>query len=464
MLCGALLAENMDRSLQKYYRSPDAFGDFQVRGQLSEDKGYFLCGKDTICYGHSSAGFRASRASDSLYDTSNDFLLEGSSVVLPFDLTEVVENLQRERYSAHFREAGRLSNAVIRKVYYLLRPYLSVGMRKHLQRIHLRKWNQISFPAWPIDTTVDRLHRMMMGSAIKAQGLQEIPFIWFWPEDYTSCTIVTHDVESVFGRDFSDRLMDIDDSFGFRSSFQVVPECRYEVPESYLAAIRSRGFEVNVHDLKHDGRLYAERGEFARRAEQINQYGRKFDARGFRSGILYRNADWYDAFDFLYDMSIPNVAHLDPQRGGCCTVMPYFIGKMIELPVTCTQDYTLFHMLGDYSIDLWKRQIELIRANHGLVSILVHPDYLLEPRAQNTYKALLQHLAELRDADHMWTPLPKDVALWWRQRSEMKLVCEGGQWRVEGPGSERARVAFASPREDGVTYRIHSEASHAKIL
>jgi len=72
---------------------------------------------------------------------------------------------------------------------------------------------------------------------------------------------------------------------------------------------------------------------------------------------MYRNQDWYDSFDFSYDMSAPNVAHLDPMRGGCCTVMPYFIGKILELPVTTSQDYTLFHMLNDYSIDLWKQQL-----------------------------------------------------------------------------------------------------------
>ena len=37
---------------------------------------------------------------------------------------------------------------------------------------------------------------------------------------------------------------------------------------------------------------------------------------------MYRNQDWYDVFEFSYDMSVPNVAHLDPMRGGCCTVMP----------------------------------------------------------------------------------------------------------------------------------------------
>ena len=53
-------------------------------------------------------------------------------------------------------------------------------------------------------------------------------------------------------------------------------------------------------------------------------------------------------------MSVPNVAHLEPQRGGCCTVMPYFVGDVLELPLTTIQDYSLFHILGDYSTTLWK--------------------------------------------------------------------------------------------------------------
>ena len=75
----------------------------------------------------------------------------------------------------------------------------------------------------------------------------------------------------------------------------------------------------------------------------------------FRSGVLCPNADWYDAFEFSCDMSITDVAYLDQQRGGGCTVMPYFTGKIGELPLTCKQDHTLLQILADYSIDRWKR-------------------------------------------------------------------------------------------------------------
>jgi len=301
---------------------------------------------------------------------------------------------------------------------------------------------------------VDRIHQKLLALTLWAQGLEKMPFIWFWPNNFRCCAIMTHDVEELAGRDFSPQLMDLDESFGFHSSFQIVPENRYPVPKSYLNSIVSRGFEVNVHDLKHDGRLFADHEEFLRRANRINNYAKEYGAQGFRSGILYRNADWYDVFEFSYDMSIPNVAHLDPQHGGCCTVMPYFIGKIVELPLTCTQDYTLFNILGDYSIELWKKQIACVQANHGLISVIVHPDYILEPKPQSTYKALLNHLAELRVHGNIWTPLPREVAAWWRARSKMNLTFEHGEWRVQGEGCERACVGYASVAGKEVTYSL----------
>jgi len=42
------------------------------------------------------------------------------------------------------------------------------------------------------------------------------------------------------------RLMDLDDSVGIKSSFELVPESRYSLPETFLEEIRTRGFEINV--------------------------------------------------------------------------------------------------------------------------------------------------------------------------------------------------------------------------
>src|SRR6185295_15540154 len=126
--------------------------------------------------------------------------------------------------------------------------------------------------------------------ALAMQALQtdRLPFIWFWPRGHKACAIVTHDVETITGRNFSDRLMDIDDAFDIKASFQVVPEKRYSVPSSYLSAIRDRGFEVNVHGLDHNGNLFHGRQTFLTQAEKINRYAASFGSSGFRSPSLYR--------------------------------------------------------------------------------------------------------------------------------------------------------------------------------
>jgi hypothetical protein len=153
-------------------------------------------------------------------------------------------------------------------------------------------------------------------------------------------------------------------------------------------------------------------------------------------------------------MSVPNVAHLEPQRGGCCTVMPYFNGHVLELPLTTAQDYTVFHVLGRYDTALWQQQIDAILAENGLLSFIAHPDYLLEDRAWGVYRELLQLLERLRHERQLWTAAPADIDTWWRERQEMTLVQDDGKWIVTGPGSERARVAWARLDGDRVIYDV----------
>src|ERR1035441_6071919 len=86
--------------------------------------------------------------------------------------------------------------------------------------------------------------------------------------------------------------MNIDDSFGIKASFQLVPEGRYKISAALVEQIRDRAFEVNIQDLNHDGHLFREKEEFLRRAQKINRYAEIYGARGFRAAVLYRNQDW----------------------------------------------------------------------------------------------------------------------------------------------------------------------------
>jgi len=448
-----------NKLLTDHFRCSDNFANLTITDELSGDHGYFRFGEAGICYGQCSSGAPAAVVTGPLHDARDFVGFQGASVQLPFDPVQVVRNLHFERYCTRSMAARKEINAsiIVRKLYYLARPLMPVSVRKHLQKRYFRDWDKIPFPVWPVDFSVESILEQLLIISMKSQNLRRIPFIWFWPQGVSSCATVTHDVETAAGRDFCSHLMDLNDSFEIKSAFQVVPEKRYSVPQSFMDSIRERGFELNVHDLNHDGHLMDREDTFLERAKHINRHGLKFGAQGFRSAMLHRNLDWYDALEFSYDMSVPNVAHLDPQRGGCCTVFPFFNGRLLELPVTMTQDYTLFHILNDYSIDLWKEQMSLIRQRHGLMQVIVHPDYIMEKMERDVYAKLLGYLADLRARGDTWIALPSEIAAWWRLRSELKLVNEGGSLRIEGEGKQRARIAYATISDDRLVYEFEAE-------
>ena len=355
----------------------------------------------------------------------------------PVDAAQVIHNLRHERYAVRPQIATStlLSSESAREVYYRLRPALHSSLKRRLQRIFLRDWETIPFPKWPVDTSVEQILEKLLIHSIRVSDLEKIPFIWFWPDGASATTIVTHDVETDAGLAFIPNLIDIDESFDIRSSFQLVPEGRYNVPTTLIDNIRKRHCEVNVHDLDHSGNLFGNRDRFLKKSKRINRYLAAYGADGFRAGSMYRNVDWYDQLRISYDMSVPNVAHLEPQRGGCCTVFPYFIGNVLELPLTTIQDYSLLNVLGIYSIDLWKAQVDLVLKRNGLLAFIVHPDYIRAEPALNVYKSLLTHLTHLRRENQLWFARPGAVNRWWRERNAMELVWEGGKWHILAPAA-----------------------------
>ncbi len=459
------LDQTIVQTISDYYRVPEGLLGHVLGAKAAGPMGFFQFGPDAICYGRSVSGVSARIENSGLCDASLGVRSEGQEVRIPFDPVEVIENLRREKYVDDL-VPGRerfVTHEWILKAYYFVRRLLPVWVRRHLQRAYFSDWQTRPFPNWPVDFTVDTLHEEFLRLSMRAAGVQRMPFIWFWPDGAPSCLIMTHDVETSAGRDFTPQLMDLDESRGIKASFQVIPEERYEIPDEYVREIRKRGFEFNIHDLNHDGHLYQKREEFLRRARKINEYGRRYQARGFRAGAMYRKLDWYDTYEFSYDMSLTNVAHLEPKRGGCCTVFPFFVGKILELPLTTSQDYSVFHILNDYSIDLWKEQLDLIRQRNGLMSFIAHPDYLIEPRAREVYESLLDYLRQMIDREKIWAALPGEVDHWWRVRSQMKLVAKDGNWEIEGVEAERARVAFAVIEGDKLMYEVGGARDRERV-
>jgi hypothetical protein len=455
----ALVQEDnsLNYAVRDRYRCPEEYLDLRLNGGLSADSGYFHFGPGTTCYGRTTKSLRRAGQVDSPLADAYPFAeIDSGSIALPFDPSEVIENLRLERYQDN---QWNSVDGLLKSIYYSLRPLTNRALRKSAQKLRAIRGRKARFPQWPVDTTVESLCESILSLSLQAKQVDRIPFIWFWPDGSRGCVTITHDVETEAGRAFCPQLADIDDSFGIKASYQIVPEGRYGVTTEFLNGLRTKGNEICIQDLNHDGRLFDRRDRFLRRATSINRYGRDFGAKGFRSAVLYRRPAWYDELDFSFDMSMPNVASLDPQRGGCCTVMPYFIGEMLELPVTTCQDYTLFHVLGESSIDLWKTQLDAILACNGMASFIVHPDYILEPSTMSVYQSLLKWLGELRRREDLWFALPGEIDTWWRARSRMSIIKDAGAWRIVGDNAERAVLAFARVMDGKIVYETENAAS-----
>jgi hypothetical protein len=220
--------------------------------------------------------------------------------------------------------------------------------------------------------------------------------------------------------------MELERELGFRSSFNFVPEGDYTTPSELRAELTEKGFEVGVHDLRHDGKLYRSKKEFLHAAERINAYLEEWNAAGFRSGFMHHKLDWLHALKIKYDMSTFDVDPFEPQPDGVHTIFPFWVEDQSrradgqkrgywELPYTLPQDFTVFTILGEKSIEIWKRKLDWIAEHGGMALLNVHPDYVSFSRAANGhfsadyYRDFLEYAAS-EYSGQFWNALPREIA------------------------------------------------------
>jgi len=248
-----------------------------------------------------------------------------------------------------------------------------------------------------------------------------------WPEQKRFALVLTHDVEGQTGMLRCRRLAELDGQYGFQAAFNFVPEGEYRTPDKLRYWLKEQGLEVGVHDLRHDGRLYASRKVFQQHAARINQYLQRWEASGFRSGFMLRNLDWLHDLNIAYDSSTFDTDPFEPQPDGAHTIFPFWRagpdGKpgYMELPYTLAQDSTLFLVLAERGIDIWKQKLDWIAARGGMALLNVHPDYMCfegtsGPReyAAGLYAEFLEHVRS-NYAGQYWHALPRDVAAYTRR-------------------------------------------------
>jgi hypothetical protein len=242
-----------------------------------------------------------------------------------------------------------------------------------------------------------------------------------WPDGKKFAVILTHDVEGTKGLNRCEQLADLEKQLGFRSSFNFIPEGEYRVPASLRENLVAEGFEVGVHDLKHDGKLYASKAAFAANAERINHYLKEWNAVGFRSGFMHHNLAWIQKLNILYDASTFDTDPFEPQPDAAGTIFPFWVTDgngtgYVELPYTLAQDITMFVILQQRTIDIWKEKVAWVAQNGGMVLLNLHPDYVSfagKPGkgefSATLYRQFLEHLrSHYKDA--CWHGLPKQAA------------------------------------------------------
>jgi hypothetical protein len=359
-------------------------------------------------------------------------------VFLPFDPGAVMRCLWAERY--HQLRWGPRLRARLRHVavrgYYAVRPALPRPVQLRLRQRLAGSSSVPEFPSWPLHTGLHDLYDWLLELAEDVAG-RPVPWIAPWPDGAQWCFVLTHDVETARGVEEIPALRDAETRRGYRSSWNFVPE-RYHTPPEVLERLVADGCEVGVHGLRHDGRDLASGRALAKRLPAIREAADRWGAQGFRSPATQRSWSLMPRLGFDYDCSYTDTDPYEPQPGGCCTYLPFFIDDLVELPITLPQDHTLFSILGHQDASLWLGKARELRRRGGMVLVLSHPDYAHGPAAQ-AWRDLLE---EFRSDRTMWQPLPKEVAAWWRERARSRLVEDDHGWQVEGPGAERARVAF----------------------
>jgi hypothetical protein len=297
---------------------------------------------------------------------------------------------------------------LLTRLYYRCKRFVPWRIRLVLRQVHARRILNNCGDVWPIQESAGR----------KPSGWPG------WPDGKKFAFVLTHDVEGQRGLDRVTQLAELEMQLGFRSSFNLIPEGEYTVPSALRTWLTDRGFEVGVHDLYHDGRLYSSWKSFRRKARVINNYLEEWNAVGFRSAFMLRNLDWIHELNIRYDASTFDTDPFEPQPNGVGTIYPFYVEETngregyVELPYTLPQDSTLFLLLKGRDVRrIWQEKLDWIAEYGGMALVNVHPDYVDfggKSHAWSSYPAALyvEFLTWLKQkyAGEYWHPRPAEIA------------------------------------------------------
>lgn len=282
----------------------------------------------------------------------------------------------------------------------------------------------VGFPNFPNDQTVDHLR-----FAIKNKINGDDPFIPFWPGEFGSSIVLTHDVDSDYlfkNKSVLDEFLRIEEDNGFRSAWYFVTD-RFKLDEKVIFDLIERGHEIGFHGDKHDYKLaYLKRKKIVKRLDKCREFLNKFDVKGGRSPVFLRTPLFLEILaDYLiYDTSVHDCTFggLTGENEGCCSCFPFFIGDLLEIPTTIPADYML-KSFGYDKNEILKFQVDKfdsINTIGGCSNVITHPEPAITANDDGMY-IYEEFLKKIATFTKVWKALPKEVSSHWKTR-DMKII------------------------------------------
>ena len=313
---------------------------------------------------------------------------------------------------------------MVNNIYFRLKPFIPWRIRIALRRLRAGYKRAASANVWPIDERAGTTPPNWPG----------------WPDGKRFALVLTHDVEGEKGLSRIKQLINMELKHGFHSSFYFVPEGEYNVPDAMRQMLEEAGFEVGVHGLEHDGKLYTSKRDFTLKAARIRQYLQRWGASGFRSPLMQHRLGWLHQLGVQYDASTFDTDPFEPEPDGVGTVFPFWVPGLdgngyVELPYSLLQDFNLFVVLREPNPDVWKRKLDWIAEHGGMALLNTHPDYMCFEGAKARDEYPVRHYEEFLDyvqdryKGTFWSALPRDVASYYcakvplSLRNSRKKVC-----------------------------------------
>ena len=300
--------------------------------------------------------------------------------------------------------------------YYLIKPivprYIQILLRRYVARYQRKRCPHI----WPIDERAGNPPPGWNG----------------WPGGKQFAFALLHDVDTLKGHEKVRDLAALEERLGLRSCFNFVPE-GYPVSGRLRDELKGRGFEVGVHGLVHDGRLFSSRDLFLKRASKINRYLKEWAGAGFSSPSMHHRLEWMHDIEMQYDISTFDTDPFEPQPDPAGTIFPFWYQQspshrgFVEIPYTLSQDFTIFILLEEKDASVWKRKLDWIAQKGGLALLDTHPDYMnfkgnglsMEEYPSGLYEEFLSYV-KTKYVGGYWHALPKEIAGFWHMNRDLR--------------------------------------------